>query len=127
MTDIEKAARAEAEQPCSYCGTCTPVPVELHHAESDCLPNARREAEQRWPGDHDGEVAARYGFTEGASWLAEYLRSDENVEKAARAIDFTTEHPGQGHVDWPDEFDAVEIARAALSAVLGTNHERSET
>lgn len=38
------------------------------------------------------------------------------VEAAANAIDFTTEHPGLEHVDWPDWPDTVDIARAALIA-----------
>lgn len=91
---------------------------------------ARAEAERRFPDTDEPtgrtvRLMLREGFEQGASWLAEYLLSDENVEKAARA---TFEMDGiDGDYTWADmaEEDPTRAdiwradARKVLSAVLG--------
>ena len=44
------AARKEPEERCSYCGEFFPKPVELHHAETDCLASSRGSEVERLKG-----------------------------------------------------------------------------
>lgn len=54
---------------------------------------ARAYVNKRHPAWHDNGVGIvqgshyRSGFVAGASWLAEYLLSDDNVERAAKVLD----------------------------------------
>lgn len=73
---------------------------------------ARAEAVQRWASDYltSGSNSRRQrDFVAGASWLAEYLLSDEAVERVWEALELEEAgHYTRGNV------------RAALSAALGT-------
>ena len=62
-------------------------------------------------------------FHEGARWQREALLSDEAVERAALGI-----HASHDRGDWDEELPVVQdeyrdMARAALTAAIGDNHE----
>lgn len=103
MTDITKAARAEAERR---------FPLWFRY-DGDELPNP-------------DNGARREGFQSCANWLADLLLSEESVEKAARAL--YELHTYRDDEAWPEEWGEThtkfqngyrEDARAALSAALG--------
>lgn len=96
---------------------------------------ARAEAERRYPNNTHTRSTPFYAamkreaFEAGASWLASHLLSDESVERVKKALreqglddnglsphGWRCEHPDR----FPDYCTCVDdVARAALSAVLG--------
>lgn len=94
MTDLERAARAEAERVYALPGS-SPEPTSEEHA-----------------------------FIHGASWLAEHLLSDESVERGVQAVLWHRWHMATGvcacgeHFIHEEEF-AGHAFRAALEAALG--------
>lgn len=90
---------------------------------------ALAEAERRWTSDYltSGSNSRRQrDFAAGASWLAEYLLSDEAVERAALKIE-GIDNP-DGFYEYPytkaDRARLLARSRAALSAALGFIRER---
>ena len=92
---------------------------------------ARAEAERRFPArlpynvEFERRVTAQDAFVAGASWLAEYLLSDDAVECA---VDATWRHSPYLNADQNDASRSAYWAavRDILSAALGTNHNEQE-
>lgn len=83
---------------------------------------ARAAANNSWKASFVGRANAIEDFVTGAEWLAEYLLSDENVEKAGTAIraELRPERANDGPLYYDhDVHEYMNMARAALSAVLG--------